>query len=384
MSKLGYFVLDPYDGLIQQLARAKPAMIKAGDPGFLKDVYNSVGPDTTYIARNFSEIDDMARWDNGRILTDPVGAADYWVDAYRPAMQIAPFAYWESFNEMSNFSWMPQYGIFEAERQRLMHLEGFKACIGNFSVGNPPIAPDTNDPWSWFHPALAACHNYKNLLGLHEYGGLYMDLFYGPNQREAMLAGHHISMPDGYDEGWLACRYRKVWRQHIVPNEWTDIQIAITETGLDRAGTDVIDALVGKPVGPWKQCQEYWLNHDRIMDGAAYFAQMMEWYDRQLKADHYVRGCTIFCLGTRSKEWNQFNVQGDVADILDGYILSDGLSNKVVLPSNGLNLRNRPGGVVIGILRQNESVKIIRELVDWSEVQTSEGLVGWCISKWLK
>lgn len=384
-SKLGFFVVDSYDGLIEELVRAKPAVVKAGDPGLLHALYDALGPDTTYIARNFGEIDDMARWDDGRVLTDPVAAAKYWIEAYKPALKLAPHAVWESFNEPSNWSYMPAYGKFEAERVRLLSLEGYKACIGNFSTGSPPIYPDKDDPWKWFYPALESANDHYAYLGLHEYGGLYMDMFYGTNQRNAMLGGQHVLMPDTYDEGWLACRYRKVWKQHIEPNHWTNIRIVITEAGIDRAGTDVIDQMVGYPVGPWTQCQPYWAVHDGKLDGAGFYAEQLEWYDRQMRKDSYVVGCTIFCRGARSEVWKKWDVRGQAAYYLDNYIIANTSIpvNKVVLPTNGLNLRSRPGGVVIGILRQHESVKIIRELGEWSQVQTAEGLVGWCVSKWL-
>jgi SH3 domain-containing protein len=385
-SKLGYFIVDSYDGIIEELIRAKPRVVKSGDPGLLHTLYDALGPDTVFIARNFGEVDDMARWDNGRVLTDPVAAAKYWVDAYRPAMKLAPNAFWESFNEMSNWGWMPAYGKFEAERQRLMNLEGYRACVGNFSTGSPPIFPDTDDPWKYFYPALDAANKYKNCLGIHEYGGLYMDMFYGPNQRETMLAGKHIEFPEEYAEGYLACRYRKVWNTHIYPNGWTDLRIVITEAGLDRAGTDVIDKLVGYPVGPWTQCQPYWATHDRKTDGAAYYASQLEWYDRQLRQDYYIIGCTIFCRGARSEVWQKWDVKGEVARHLDNYILANPLPTniRIVLPRVGLYMRTRPNGAVVHTLGYEETVEIISDFGEWSLVKSSEGIRGWCMNKWLK
>lgn len=385
-SKLGYFVLDPYDGLIEELAATKPRVVKAGDPGFLHNLYNVLGDNTIYIARNFAEIDDMARWDSGRILTNPVGAAKYWVDAFRPAMQQAPFAYWESFNEMSNWDWMPQYGLFEAERQRLMAEEGYKACIGNFSTGSPPIKPDTNDPWKYFYPALAAADRYENMLGLHEYGGLWMDLFFGPNQRDALLSGQRFPFPTTHEEGWLFGRYRKVWNTHILPNGYTSVRIVLTELGLDRAGTDVIDKIVGYPVGPWKQCQAYWSQHDHRPDGATYFAEQLKWADSQMKQDYYMVGCTIFDRGTHSDVWDQWNVQGEVARQLDNYIMANQSpsNTKVVLPKRGLYMRVRPDGIVINVLGHGELVEVISEKDGWSYVREPSSLTGYVKSVWLK
>lgn len=386
-TKLGYFCIDNYDSFVSEMVNARPRVIKTGDPGLLRVLYDALGPGVTYIARNFAEIDDFARWDNGRILTDPVGAAKYWVDAWHPTMKAIPFAFIESFNEMSNWQWMRQYGLFEAERQRLMALEGYKAAIGCFSTGSPPIKPDLDEPWEQFYPALAACNQYHNLLSLHEYGGLYLDLFYGPNQREAMLAGHHALMPDIYADGWLFGRYRKVWDTHIEPNGWTNIRIVLTELGLDRAGTDVIDALAGGSIGPWTQCLRYWSEHDHRPDGAAFYAEQLKWADRQMQADPYMVGATIFCRGARSEVWQQWDIRDAVASHLDPYTAANrpGKTSRVVTPRNNLYLRIRPNklSAAIRVLGYGEIVEVVSDSGGWSYIKTQAGHEGYCMSQFL-
>lgn len=386
-SKLGFFPIDSYDTLIRELKASPPRVFKSGDPGLLKAVYQELGPGVLYIARNFGEVDDMGRWDSGRILTSPKDAAKYWVDAFLPAIQLAPFAYWESFNEMSNWAWMKQYGLFEAERQRLLALANYKACIGNFSTGSPPIKPDQDDPWVLFYPALEACNEYRNLLGLHEYGGLWMDLFFGPNSREAVLANKRVALPQSYDEGWLFGRYRKVWNTHIYPNAWLNIRIVLTELGLDRAGTDVIDALAEKPIGPWSQCMEFWASHDGRSDGARYYFEMLRWVDYQMRLDPYMMGCTIFCRGAKSNVWLQWDVRGQAGALLDEYNQQNhpGVSHKVVLPREGLYLRLYPSrnASPIAVLPYGNYVKVSTDLGGWSHVITEKGQTGYSMSNWL-
>jgi hypothetical protein len=384
VTKLGYFIIDSFTGLIPALSHAR--VVKTGSPSLLKQIHDVYGDTKVYIARDFGQADDFARWESGRILTDPVGAAKYWVDAFRPAMTLTPWAKWESFNEMSNWDWMLQYGKFEAERQRIMHEEGFSACIGNFSTGSPPIKPDTNDPWEHFYPALEACDLYSNYLGLHEYGGLYMDMFYGPNQREQMLANQRIEMPPTYEEGWLFGRYRKVWRTHILPNGWTRIKIVLTELGLDRAGTDVIDKLVGYPVGPWTQCQAYWAAHDHQLDGALYYEKMLEWADRQLYRDYYVVGATIFCFGALSPVWQQWDVRGRVFECLNVYMETHRPPNEKIVSTGTrvLNVRTHPDfqSPVLTTLQNGTVVEVENMLDNWSYIRTGN-ITGWVFNDWL-
>lgn len=84
-------------------------------------------------------------------------------------------------------------------------------------------------------------------------------------------------------EGWLCGRYRKVYRQYLIP-EGLNIPLAITECGVD----------VVPPVG-WKNR----FNEDE------YFDQLL-WYDRVLLEDDYVLGATIFALEIPG--WGDFDI----------------------------------------------------------------------------
>lgn len=387
MSKLGYFILDSYSGLFEELQRARPRVIKTGDPGMLSTLHRLLGNDVIYIGRNFAEIDDLERWDSGRVLSDPRGAAHYWVDAFRPAMLQAPYAYWESFNEVSRWDAMPQYGLFEAERQRLMAAEGFRACVGNFATGCPPITPDDNDPWAHMYPALEACHQYGNLLGLHEYGGLWMDLWYGPNQHNAVVNGQRVPFPADYHEGWLFGRYRKVWRHHIAAHGWTNVRIVLTELGLDRAGTVTTDVLThGANVGPWQQCRSWWSQLDGRPDAEQFYVEQLQWADRQMHRDAYVVGATIFCRGAASPVWREWSVEGEVGRRLDEYTRADHApwgTHQVTAPT-GLFLRTRPGGTALAVLPFGERVRAFDTAGEWTYLETSAGLRGYAMRVWLE
>jgi uncharacterized protein YraI len=315
--------IQGHQGQIEKMIRAGTRVIKViTSMGMLRELHDALGDKTVFIARDWKVGDDFLRFGG----TDNPREQQRWLDRMRPSIIQAPFAYWESFNEMADWSSMRQYGEFEAERQRLMAAEGFKACIGNFSTGSPPVSssPDDgrDDRWAEFYPALEAAHEFRNLLGLHEYGGLWMDLWYGPNQTEALMAGRRVPFPESREEGWLFGRYRKVWRRHIEPNGWRNIRIVLTEFGIDRAGDSVTEPLAGYRTSTWQTCSPAWQRLDNRNDPEQFYVEQLQWADRQMQKDPYILGATIFTWGTMSPVWGSFDIQGPVAEKLVSYIQS--------------------------------------------------------------
>ncbi len=411
-SKLGFHIdIQGHHGQVEKMIRAGTRVIKViTSMGMLRDLHHALGDKTVFIARDWRAGDDFLRFGGA---DDPQDAARRWLDAMRPSLVQAPFAYWESFNEMSNWDYLRQYGEFEAERQRLMAAEGFKACIGNFSTGSPPIkesADDTTreDYWPAFYPALQAAHELNNLLGLHEYGGLWMDLWYGPNQSAQLRSGNRVALPDTYAEGWLFGRYRKVWRRHIQPNGWTNIRIVLTEFGLDMAGTVDTTPLAGYTVGSWTTCAPAWRRLDGRSDTEQYYVEQLQWADRQMQKDAYVIGATIFTWGTLGTLWRDFEIEGEVAEKLIAYIQSTrdepgsdagtGMAVPTIfltpIPVEGLRVRQGPGTQyrVIAIVHPGDKLGALDTDADvasklgrdgqWLKIRTPEGQEGH-VAAWL-
>ena len=420
-SKLGFHVdIQGHHGQVEKMIRARPRVIKIiTSMGMLNDLHDALGDETIFIARDWKADDDFLRFGGS---DDPKVIARRWLDAMRPSLVQAPFAYWESFNEMSNWDNLRRYAEFEAERQRLMAAEGYKACIGNFATGTPSISDsedDTERPdlWPEFYPALEVAHELGNILGLHEYGGLWMDLWYGPNQSAALRSGNRVPFPEEHYEGWLFARYRKVWRRHIEPNGWTNIRIALTEFGLDMAGTVDTDVLAGYPTGSWRTCDRAWRELDNRPDTEQYYVEQLQWCDRQMQKDRYLIGCTIFTWGTMGELWRDFDIEGPVADMLvdyiahtrgepdDDVIIADtdtseisietpalAPGEKMTITSNrggSLSIRKGPGShfesvasILIGdpltVLGDHEEAsRKIGKSGEWIPVMTREGLRGW-------
>lgn len=385
MSKLGPHIdIRTHNGQVEQMVAAKPAVIKVvGSRGLLNILHNAL-PDTILIARNVStELagDDFLRFSGG---DSPEQTARRWFDVMKPAMQEAPFAYHEGMNEMSNWESMARYGAFDAERQRIMADNGFKAAIGSFATGTPEIV-DPNDLWPGYYPALAAAHQYHNLLSLHEYGGLFMDMWYDG-------AGYN-AYPDSYLEGWLFTRYRKVWNKHIKPNGWTDIRIVLTEFGLDNAATSTVVKIAGKAIGPWTQCRSVWANQFGRPDAEQFYTEQLIWADRQMQKDPYVIGATIFTHGTMSPVWGEFDIEGPAADKIYQHIQS---SSAEELPpavttyvrttaTSGQNIRSTPSlqGSVLTLVTVNDLLLVLEKRAEWTKIQTAKGIVGWALNTYL-
>lgn len=137
--------------------------------------------------------------------------------------------------------------------------------------------PDVTNPSMWpaFYPAIDAARQHGGILGLHEYGTPMQQYF-----------------DSASGEGWLCGRYRKVYRQHLIPSGRV-LPLAITETGVDGLA----------PTG--------WKNH---YSGDQYMSQL-QWYDSLMRQDSYVLGATIFSLEIPG--WNDFDIAPIVGPLTD-------------------------------------------------------------------
>jgi hypothetical protein len=255
---------------MQFIERARPGLVKILDSFSGAAEVERLSPETEIIGRAYLASQPM----DG----DPAQRAREWWDRSRSlVLQNPAVDYWEGYNEpiIQTVELMTWYAQFEVERVRLLAENGKKACIGNFSVGNPDLPL-----WPAFYPAIDAALSQGGILGLHEYGTPMQQYF-----------------DETAGEGWLAGRYRKVYRQYLIPSG-RPIRLAITECGVD----------VVPPVG--------WKNH---FTEEEYLAQL-QWYDRLIREDDYVIGATIFALEIPG--WWSFDIAPIVDDLAD-YVASE-------------------------------------------------------------
>ena len=219
--------------------------------------------------------------------------------------------YWEGFNE--EFQWESEtarYAEWEIDRMKRLETVGAKACIASFSCGQLQLPSDREHRQAWprFRPALEYALRGGHALGLHEYSGPFMQWMCGANQWD-----HAANQPKRIDdpcldprvEGFLTLRYRRLWRECMVPWGLGALPLFITEGGIDdvwpRPGPQ------GKGYKDWRGTE--W---ERI-PGIGDYAQQRRWYMWQVSHDAYVRGVVDFGFETADPTWQGFDLSTDSA-----------------------------------------------------------------------
>jgi hypothetical protein len=269
------------------------------DPAFLAEV-KTRSPETLIVGRvTLGQLD--------------LNRADMRAEARRAVDAVLPLALderrvglvdaWEGFNEPvpGDEDQMRKLAELEAERVRLLAEHGLRAVVGNFGAGQPPL-----EWWPAFRPALEAAQAHGGYLGLHEYSAptIWFNTNREPLDFRANLA----------DEGWLTLRYRKVYRQFLIP--WgLRLPLLITECG--------VDGLVGDRPGPpgngWKDFAGYWQELGMGPDAPGNYVEQLAWYDGELQLDDYVAGATVFAM-TAFQDWRSYEIKGEAAEILQQYL----------------------------------------------------------------
>jgi hypothetical protein len=291
-TKLGLHVTQHHSQIIELVRTGNVAVIKtiSQDRDFLSEV-KAISPSTLLVGRLVVDQIDLAK-------VEPGEGARRLVDQLLP-VATAPglrevFDAWEGHNEpvAIDADQMKRLADLETERVRLLAREGIRSVVGNFGTGHPAL-----ELWPHFFPALEAAREHDGFLGLHEYSA------------PTIQFGTHTG-----GEGWLTLRYRKAYRQHLIP-AGLQIPLIITECG--------IDGMVQDRPGPegkgWKDFVNYWADQGMGTDGPGNYIEQLAWYDSQLAMDSYVLGAAIFTM-TTTRKWRTYEILGDAATILHQYL----------------------------------------------------------------
>lgn len=278
---LGGHVNATTGGLPEMVARWKPPVMVILDHADVWLQAKLHSPQTVFVGRIFVE----RQPDFGTDL-DPIRTAnDHCAWLLKKFEQIGSarlrqtYSFWQGVNEpiIKSADAMKRYAAFEAERARIMSVNGFKVVVGSFSVGNPELAY-----WREFLPALEAAREFAGALALHEYAWPRMD----------------------GDPEWLLLRHRKVYDGEPahgwpgLPDHLKSLPLIITECGLDGL------IQLSSPHG-WRDL--YTPSH--------YLAQL-EWYDRELHKDPYVVGAAVYCCSYEHVKWQPYDIWPEVARTL--------------------------------------------------------------------
>ncbi len=306
-SKLGLFLTKFDSKALEIVARGQPPLVKTLeiDGGFARGI-KDISPHTLIV---------------GRIIlgqlnldADPIPLAHDYINKILPLasdpLRMDAFEAWEAYNEpvADTGDKMKRLADFEAERTRLLAQNGIRSVVGNFAAGHPPL-----ELWPEFKPALDAIRQYNGYLGLHEYSAPVMQYRSGALQPPG-------DPPQG-DEGWLTLRYRKAYRQQLIPMGYGDIPTLITECG--------VDGLIRPRPGPddaegWLDFVETWLANGLRDDPPGVYMDQLIWYDQNLQQDDYILGSAIFLAGAVDPRWESYDIAGPksgrMADLLAQYL----------------------------------------------------------------
>jgi hypothetical protein len=306
-SKLVLFVTRFEPKVLEIVTKGKPALVKTLeiDGGFAKGLKDA-SPTTLIV---------------GRIVlgqlnldVDPIPLAHDYVNKILPIAadptRMEAFDAWEAYNEpvADTIDKMKRLADFEAERTRILAENGIRSVVGNFAAGHPPL-----ELWPEFEPALDAIRQHNGYLGLHEYSAPVMQYRAGDLQP-------NNDLPQG-DEGWLTLRYRKAYRQHLIPMGYGNIPALITECG--------VDGLIRPRPGPeeakgWQDFVEMWVDNGLRDDPPGVYMDQLIWYDQNLQQDDYIKGAAIFLAGTGDSQWVSYDIighnAGRMADLLLQYL----------------------------------------------------------------
>ncbi|MEW5956452.1 MAG: hypothetical protein AB1801_01920 [Chloroflexota bacterium] len=295
-SKLGLFVTKFHPTILEIVAIGRPTLIKTMelDGGFARGL-KDISPTTQVVGRLF--LDQL------NLDLDPIPQAQDFVNKLLPLatdpVRLAGFDAWEAYNEpvADTVEKMQRLADFEAERTRLLAENGVRSVIGNFAAGHPPL-----ELWPHFKPALHAIRQYNGYLGLHEYSAPVMQYRAGNLQPPGD--------PSQGDEGWLTLRYRKAYRQHLIPLGYGDLPTLITECG--------IDGLIRPRPGPddaegWLDFIETWRVNGLRDDPPGVYMDQLIWYDQNLQQDDFIKGAAIFLAGANDSQWASYDILGPEA-----------------------------------------------------------------------
>jgi len=300
-TKLGLFVAWYHPQIMDLIATRNVALLKTLelDPAFLADV-RARSPQTVIVGRV----------EMGQVN---LSQADVGAEARRAVEAVLPLALderraglvdaWEGFNEpvAGDEGQMGKLANLEAERVRLLAARGLRAAVGNFGVGHPPL-----EWWPAFRPALEAAQAHGGYLALHEYSA--PTIWFNTNRQDLDFRA------DPADEGWLTLRYRKAYRQFLIP--WgLRLPLLITECGIDGTVTD----RPGPPGNGWTDFSRYWAELGMGEDAPGNYVEQLAWYDSQLQMDDYVLGAAVFAM-TGFDGWDSYELLGEPAAILQQYL----------------------------------------------------------------
>lgn len=187
---------------------------------------------------------------------------------------------WEGYNETPRELREKRY-IFDIIMAQELHKYGLKYCCGSWSVG----VPDIED---WLDTGMLESLLNSDYISVHEYCAPTM------NDPRGLLSGG--------SRGWFTLRYRQWYPQLPL-----DCQkpLIISECGIDSGAAH------------WEVSGEGGWRAFTTPQG---YLEQLKWYDSCLIRDDWVIGGCIYCWGTLDPQWDSWDIEGTMLDLLANYI----------------------------------------------------------------
>ncbi len=294
MNKLGFYVENTTVQFLREaFAKVKPPvlLIHVGDRGLLRDIRNTLSPDTFVIGRMFVDLPQQTAWLTGG---DPEGAGrtlaenvinhdfqlakekgangrlliDAWMSLNEPVRGPASFLDWKPDAEtLARYDALDRFQVAFLERMRSDGLEGvaFNFAAGNFVAKDQVVA---------HFPRSLAAYTY---LGFHEYGW--------------------PTLMSKAETATAALLYRTLL-EGIRERHGNKHKVIITEAGLARMYRHSND-----PAG-----DVGWLYPGEAISETQYW-ESLQWYNAQMTVDDYLMGACLYQVG-HSGLWETFRHLG--------------------------------------------------------------------------
>lgn len=288
-SKIGIHLLSSYSDGARRIVQADLPVLKVMDihPCMLEAIrdYKLKHPNGIVVMRIYTTIQHDASM-------DPKARAKlYWDEVLNPSLsklskhQKKLIDYVEGPNECEIPCWRNDK---DAKWNRDFYLalipmmveHGWKPCIANIPVGNPPGTREEMEARiRAFIPAIRAAKKAGGCWSYHSYTIKYTK--------------------DPKVEIFYSLRYRRFYKvfEKDAP-DLLDMPMILTEGGVDSDGSH--------PIPGWKR------------DTAEKYQDWLQWFDSEIKKDAYVKGITLFEIGDPTY-WNSFDLE-PIADWLAAYL----------------------------------------------------------------
>lgn len=280
-SKLSLHLINQYTAGAARVIAAHPRVLKILDTHepMLRAArdYKRITPQGKVVLRIYTSV-------RYAVQDDPAASArDFWTKVLEPplrklsASDRALIDYLEGPNEgdstptwgsLQDAEWLSRFWVELAER---IHQGGFRPCIGSIAVGNPGgDAEQRRGLLAAFVPALRKARSLGGAWSYHAYTLQYTT--------------------DPSRETWYSLRYRQLHDDLVrEAPDLAGMPLILTEGGVDESGNPA---------------ESGW----RARGTAERYQQWLAWFDRELRRDRYVVGCTLFQIGD-PEGWSSFDLE---------------------------------------------------------------------------